>query len=244
MKTSPPVQPDTPAVPVFSWDAPPEAPEMTEERTGRAGDMEPRRCSRCADEVTARCLRRTTAHVYRRASSESKLLDIMDRDFVPGQSFHVMSAGDVDSLSFLKHIVRQQALRYCLFSTWCMADDDVLQFREWIVAGKIARLDCYVGEIFPGSYPNPYKLLKDVLTIRPGGRICIARNHSKVYAGIGDKFAFSIESSANINTNPRMENTTVTCGVDAFAFHKAWFDGIKSFARDYDDWKPWTDQAL
>lgn len=52
-------------------------------------------------------------------------------------------------------------------------------------------------------------------------------------------FAFAIESSANINTNPRTENTTITTGNDIFEFYKDFFDGIKSFRRDYDNWQKW-----
>lgn len=195
-------------------------------------------CTRCADEVNARCLKRKTSHLYRRAFSESKLLDILDRDLQPDTSYHCISGGDVDSLSYLKHIVRQQNLHYVLFSTWCMADDDVLQFREWLEQGKIARLDAYCGEIFPGSYSKQHKELRNVVDLC-NGRVAIFRNHAKIYAGVGDKFAFAIESSANINTNPRTENTVITTGTDIFRFYKEFFDNIKSFRRDYDNWQPW-----
>ncbi len=122
-----------------------------------------------------------------------------------------------------------------------MADDDVLQFREWFLAGKIERLDAYVGEIFPGSYRHEYAYLKEIINqFSPGGRVCVFRNHSKIFAGSGPKFQFAIESSANINTNPRTENTTITIGADIFNFYKDFFDDIKSFIKeDFPDWQPW-----
>ena len=120
-----------------------------------------------------------------------------------------------------------------------MANNDVQQFREWVEAGKIKRLDAYLGEIFPGSYSKQYHDLKEVVNLC-NGRVAIFRNHAKIFAGVGDKFAFAIESSANINTNPRTENTTITVGNDIFEFYKAFFDGIHSFKRDYDDWTPWA----
>lgn len=200
----------------------------------QSGEM----CTRCDYDVNPRCLRRQGKHLYRRAFSESKLIDILDTDMQPGTSYHCISGGDIDSLSYLKHIIRQQNLKYVLFSTWCMADDDVLQFSEWLNDGKISRLDAYCGEIFPGSYSSQHASLVDVVG-KCNGRVCIFRNHSKIYAGIGDKFAFAIESSANINTNPRTENTTITIGEDVFRFYKEFFDGIKSFRRDFDNWTPW-----
>ena len=61
------------------------------------------------------------------------------------------------------------------------------------------------------------------------GRFALFRNHSKVYAGTGPLFSFGIQSSANINTNPRTENTCVTIDRGLFEFYKAYYDGIKSF---------------
>lgn len=62
-------------------------------------------------------------------------------------------------------------------------------------------------------------------------RLCVFRNHSKIYAGEGDKFAFAIETSANINTNPRTEQGVVTIDRGLYEFYKAYFDGIESFEK-------------
>ena len=199
-------------------------------------------CAKCGgDIVTSQCLKRRSKHVYRRAFSETKLMEILDFDMEPGTSYHCISGGDIDSLSYLKHVLRQQRLDYLLFSTWCMADDDVLQFREWIEKGRIGRLDAYCGEIFPNSYKKQYEGLKEVVDLC-GGRVAIFRNHSKIYAGMGEKYAFAIESSANINTNPRTENTTITVDDAAFDFYKGFYDDIKSYTKDYSAWTPWQNQ--
>ena len=63
-----------------------------------------------------------------------------------------ITAGDVDSLSYLKVVLNQYDLDYCLLSTWCMAAEDILQVRQWYEQGRIKKLDMYLGEIFPGSY--------------------------------------------------------------------------------------------
>ena len=175
------------------------------------------------------CFVRTDKHIFRRAYSESQLLDAVGIDFKDGESYHCITGGDVDSLSYLKAVLRQQNLDYCLFSTWCMAAEDILCFGEYLEKGLIKRLDAYVGEIFPNSYKIEYKMLKDLFEKYNCGRIAVFKNHSKIYAGIGNKFAFGIETSANINTNPRTENGCITIGNDIFEFYKTYFDGIKSF---------------
>ena len=180
---------------------------------------------------TTQCLELSSKYLYRRAFSETQLLDVLGFDFKDGESYHCITAGDVDSLSYLKCVLRQQNLDYCLFSTWCMAAEDILQFDEWIEAGNIKKLDAYVGEIFPGSYTIEYQMLKDLFKKYDCGRIAVFKNHSKIFAGYGDKFHFGIETSANINTNPRTENGCITIDKGIFEFYKEYFDGIKSFEK-------------
>lgn len=168
---------------------------------------------------------RDTKNIYRRAFSETQLLDILPEEFKDGDSYNCITAGDVDALSYLKVILRKQDLDYVLFSTWCMAGDDILQIEEWIKQGKIKLIDAYVGEIFPSSYKYEYAKLKEVIN----GRICVFKNHSKIFAGTGSKFQFGIQTSANINTNPRTENGCITIGNDIFEFYKNYFDGIIGF---------------
>lgn len=178
---------------------------------------------------TTECLERTDKHLYRRAFSETQLMDATGFDFIDGHSYHCITGGDVDALSFLKLVIRQQNLKYCLFSTWCMAAEDILQFEDWLKSGKIKKLDAYVGEIFPGSYRIEWRMLNRIFEEQKCGRIAVFKNHSKIFAGYGDKFHFGIETSANINTNPRAENGCITIGQDIYKFYRHYFDGIVSY---------------
>lgn len=197
-------------------------------REKAATDIEPELSTKSHRAPRSTCIKRNTKSIYRRAFSETQLLDIMPLDMKDGESYHCITGGDVDSLSFLKIVLRQQNLEYLLFSTWCMASEDIHQFEDWLASGKIKKIDAYVGEIFPGNYKQEYKLLVPLIE-KYGGRVAVFRNHSKIYAGYGDKFYFGIQSSANINTNPRTENGCITIDKGLFEFYKEYFDGIKSF---------------
>lgn len=112
---------------------------------------------------TTACLELSTKHLYRRAFSEVSLLDACGSfDFKEGHSYHFITAGDVDSLSYLKAILRSQSLDHCLLSTWCMAAEDIFQLKEWVRVGKIKTLDIYVGEIFPTTYKIEFKMLVEM----------------------------------------------------------------------------------
>lgn len=143
----------------------------------------------------------------------------------------------MDSLTFFKHVLRQQRIQYAAISTWCMAGEDVRDLAEWHRRGLIGRVDLFVGEIFRGSYPDVYDVANDFLR-ECGGRMVIFRNHAKVFVILGERFDCLIESSANVNTNPRSENTVVTVDRDLARAYKELFDGIVSFERTYDAIKP------
>jgi len=177
----------------------------------------------------SKSIKRRDKNIYRRAFSETQLLDILS-DFNDGESYHIITGGDVDALSYLKVVLRQQDLEYCLFSTWCMASEDIYQIEEWLQSKKIKKMDAYVGEIFPGTYKLEYQKLKPIIE-KYGGRVAVFRNHAKIFAGYGDKFHFGIETSANINTNPRTENGCITISKDIYNFYKEYFDGIISFQK-------------
>lgn len=182
--------------------------------------------------------RTTERHFERRIKSELALEKELPWHFEKGASYHCISFGDVDALTYLRVIVKQQRIRYVLLSTWCMAVTDAEEIRKWLDAGYIERVDFYVGEIFQGSYAEVYKYLKENC-VRNGGRICVFRNHSKVIAGFGERFDFAIASSANVNTNPRCENTTITVDTEVARFYKDFFDGVNSFTKDFKGWEPY-----
>lgn len=173
----------------------------------------------------------------RRAASEARLAEILPPVIEDGDAWHILSQGDIDALSYLQHLLKATAMDYVALSTWCMAQADAEQLRDWLQAGTIGRLDAYVGEIFPGQYPGEHETLCAAARAH-GGRVAVYRNHSKMFLCRAGDRAWVIESSANINTNPRAENTVITADMDLFLHHKAHLDGIKSFDRNFDDWTP------
>ena len=178
-------------------------------------------------------------HFTKRVLSELNLEECLPWHFEKGAAYHCISWGDVDSLTYLRVIVKQQRLEYVILSTWCMAITDVKEIEKWLERGDVGRMDFYVGEIFQASYFEVYLALKD-LADRYGARVCVFRNHAKVMAGFGEDFDFVIEGSANVNTNPRTEQTCITVDTSLAYFYKEFFDEINNFTKDFENWKPYT----
>jgi len=146
----------------------------------------------------------------RKAQSEKSLEDAIHRwSFREGDSYHCFTFGDVDFMTFVKFILRQQYAPYIAVSSWVISGEDILDLQEWQRRGLIGRIDLFLGEIFERSYPDAYKVARELIS-QCGGRLCIIRNHSKLVAIQGERFNALIESSANMNTNPRSENAVVT----------------------------------
>lgn len=190
-----------------------------------------------ADEIecTARAKALQKAHKLhvRRAKSEATLAKILPPRIASGESWHVLSRGDVDSLSYLTHALRGvEYFYFVMVSTWCMAKADLDQIEGWIESGKIESLELYVGEIFPSQYGDEYARAI-TLAERYGFRLVVARNHSKIMLArnSADDYHLAIESSANVNTNPRIEQTALHESRELFEFYREFFSGLKTIDR-------------
>lgn len=179
-----------------------------------------------------------TSHQARRISSELALEQSLPWHFERGVSYHCISFGDVDSLTYLRVIVKQQRIHYALLSTWCMAQEDIDEIGRWLQAGYIKRIDFFCGEIFRGTYTKEYETMK-ALCRKYGCKMSIFRNHSKVMVVYGERFNAVIESSANVNTNPRTEQTCITLDDSLCDFYLEFFNGIISFEREFDNIEKW-----
>ena len=177
------------------------------------------------------------SHIFRRAYSERQLFDIMPKTVEDNTVIHIMSGGDIDAFTFLQWVLMKQKLDYMFFSTWVMANTDAKEIIRYKEKGDLNRIDAYLGEIFKLHHLNEYDMMKEA--VKPDGRVAVFRNHAKCFVGYGNKFHFAITSSANINTNPRVENTNIFIGREVYQFYKDFFDGIVAFnKKEYPKWQP------
>lgn len=181
----------------------------------------------------ARAMRSRSRHQMRRAKSQSHLVDILPARVEAGDSWHVISHGDIDALSYLTHVLNgADYFDHVLISTWCMAKEDILQLESWLDSGRIDQLDLYLGEIFPSQYGDEYELVLKLMDAY-NSRFVVARNHSKITlaANRASDYYLAIESSANVNTNPRIEQSAIHADREIYDFYLEFFNGIRSIDR-------------
>ena len=179
--------------------------------------------------MKARAIKSRQSHVTRRAKSEAVLAEILPADLERGCTYHVMSHGDVDALSYLAHAIKAQPMDYVMISTWVMAASDVKLLERWVDEGRIQTIDFNFGEHMTGQYGDVLKSASD-LAIFTGGGAKIARNHSKIILARNEAadYYLTCEGSANVNTNPRIEQTALTLDRDLFLFFHDFFADLKS----------------
>jgi hypothetical protein len=184
-----------------------------------------------AETLRAVAQKSANRHHMRRANAEKTLADILPTKIEPGESWHVISRGDIDSLSYLRHVLAGvDHLDHVLMSTWCVAKNDLSEISAWLDSGRIEQFDLYAGEIFPGSYGDEYEQVLKMCELY-GCRLVIAKNHSKVTLCSVDDYQIVIESSANVNTNPRIEQSTMHNNPELHAFYLEFFSGVKSIDK-------------
>lgn len=186
-------------------------------------------------------LKTMSTHRKMRLMSEQALAEAMDWHLEPGVAYHVVSYGDVDALTFLRRIAQDQRLDYVILSTWCMAQVDAEEIDKWVRRGIIGRIDYVVGEVFR-SHARYREIRKtmDATAHACGGRVLRCRNHSKVMVCYGREYDAVVESSANVDTNPRCEQTCVTVDTPLADFYREWFDQLPDFDGGFPEWKPWS----
>ena len=188
--------------------------------------------------MRARAQKTRDRQILRRATSEQRLRDVLDWHLQDGTAYHVITGGDVDFLSFVRCVVEAQPLDYLLISTWVMARDDADELADWLAKGYVKRLDVYAGERSIEHYAQTWDALERVVPSY-GGRLVTSKNHSKVALMYGRDYTAVLESSANVNTNPRMEQSCITVSEELADFYKGVFDGLTSIREWPYPWEPW-----
>lgn len=178
-------------------------------------------------------LRHFVRHVKRAELGKKPL------EFEKGACYHFLSFGDIDALTYLRAIVKQQPLEYLFVSTWRVTIEDLEELKDWIVSGRIKRVDFYLGNNYLKKHHEIYTYILENCLV-DNARVVIFKNHSKVMAGFGRDFDFSIAGSANLNhSTPQCEQVTVTIDSGLAKFYKNFYDDVKSLLPDCDDWQPY-----
>ena len=145
-----------------------------------------------------------------------------------GRSIHILTGGNVDLLSHLLWVMQfWKKLNRVFLSAWAISGVDILWCKQLLEEGSIGTLELLLGDIFPAKYKMEWEKLMEMYDAGHITNIYNSSIHSKVMlidAADGTKIV--IESSANCNMNPRVEQSCVTVSEELFRFYDVYLHGI------------------
>jgi hypothetical protein len=163
-----------------------------------------------------------------RVAREENLRKIFPAMIESGHSYHFLTAGDIDALSFLS-VLLERYERFPKFyaSTWTMSHADCRLIESYLEARRLGELNILTGEYFASRETSVYATLVGVIS-KFNGRLKKFMNHAKLIclADPARDLFIICEGSANFTTNPRTEQTTLTASKELFDFYAAWFERL------------------
>jgi hypothetical protein len=162
-----------------------------------------------------------------RVSREKNLREVFP-DLRPGYSYHIISKGDVDALSYLTLMIERHGPFDDFYgSTWTMSRQDCELLDKYLADGLIKRINFFTGEYFAKRETSVYATLLKVVE-KHQGRLRMFKNHCKLLLvqNTEKQFWAVAEGSANFTTNPRTEQTTITVSRELYDFYKGWFEEL------------------
>ncbi len=142
-----------------------------------------------------------------------------------GYTYHLISSDNFGSIELLKLINERCKINHIALTTWSYNQELVHLIGDLLSSG--AEILFCVDKSIKTRKAYLYAQLAELsiktnkLTVRTHYQI-----HSKVTIIEAEQSKISIESSANYSNNTRIENFTITEGLDVYNFHKNWINKI------------------
>lgn len=165
---------------------------------------------------------------YRRANGVYELCKCMMDKPQPGKSYHILTGGNVDLIAHLRWLMLHwKKIKRVFISAWAISGVDILLCKEWLENGEIGELELLLGDIFPNKYKMEWAKLMEMYDAGIITTIYKSTIHSKIMLILADDGTkIVIESSANCNMNPRIEQSCVTVSDKLFDFYDVYLHEI------------------
>lgn len=172
---------------------------------------------------SSRSLKIAAKREMTRVDREAALDDVIDGPPEPGHQLHIISAAKFDFWTWIPVLLRWIGPTETLWlSTWTVSRPNVDELFELMDAGQIGCCNFLTGTYFKRRESAVAHKLIDGLQRRPPSRFAALQNHAKVtLLGAGD-YWLSIESSANLTANPRLEQYVLTNDRTLYDWHCEW----------------------
>lgn len=169
----------------------------------------------------------------RACETEAQLAEILPARIAPGETWDVVTNGDVDAMTYVRHAINAVGyLDRVLLSTWRVWRAELETIREWLEAGRVDEFTLVTHTKLETQIAESYEIARQLVDDY-GVELKLVQNHSKVAIAINRAadYHLCVRGSANLNANPRIEQATLTNDAQLCAFYLEFFDGIRDGDR-------------
>lgn len=158
---------------------------------------------------------------YRRAFGVYQLCQCMMTKPEVGKSYHIITGGAVDLIAHVQWLnLHWKHFTRLFISAWAISGADILLLEKWHGLGMLDTVEILVGDIFPSKYKMEWAKLLELQENGIVTNVYKSTIHSKLLLMEADDGThLVIESSANCNMNPRVEQSCVTISDKLFDFY-------------------------
>ena len=176
-----------------------------------------------------RALRRVSPRRrFERIQETQSLRDVMHDPPAPGESVHILGNGLYNAWTFVPVICEWLGGADRLScSTWTVNRPNTIELFELWDAGMFKTVDFLTGLYFKQRESAVYTILLDGIRAR-GGRYRASKDHAKIILlsrAERDQW-ITVEGSANLTANPRLENYVMTNDRAVYDFHREWVEEV------------------
>lgn len=144
-------------------------------------------------------------------------------DFDKTTSIHGLTKGQYSLLDIITHVTHKTGPCHLDISTWTAAKTDVQAVCDWLNSGHITSARWLVDLTFQRRTPE---IATQIRRLFGDDAIRVAQNHCKLSVLTNAEWSVVIQTSMNLNFNPRFENFTLQHDPELASFYTQLFDEI------------------
>ncbi len=172
-------------------------------------------------------------HVMREAASVAAIMPEPPKD---GECFRIFSQGEFSALGFIRHFGDLCGVRHLTTITLVVGSKHLQALDVMRMQGKLGGADFLVGKMqanrdkMRGDRRYQYNSEFEAICKKNGWSFAVVNTHAKVYLLDTLLGHYVVESSANLNSNPWMEQYTIERSQELYAWYREIWRDMKEVA--------------
>lgn len=151
----------------------------------------------------------------------------------PGQQLRLITRRTFNAVAFLQYIVARDPIEDLRLVVYSINRCAALLLAGMLDSGKIRRAEILISNLRNTAADEKEKLTRELFASRPSVTLFYASSHAKLMScrTASGQF-YTVEGSANLSFNSRIENYVIDNDRALFDFTASWMTEIRDFLRD------------